>query len=117
MPIVPRHIRLARERRKDAMRQQRRRDRMAKARIPPTHAVDSALVQALAYTVHQHWLPGQARHAVIVPFKAVLLNAIEILTSGDRYDEKEAARAVAARTRDRKPLSWRLEEPQRPEQT
>lgn len=104
--------RLSRQRFKDAQRQQQRRDAMAVSRKPATHAVDSALVEALAYTSVECWPLGGDRRDVVVPLRQVLLTAINILAQ--RYDWQESSRAVVARVRVRGALAWRLEAPHRP---
>jgi hypothetical protein len=106
--------RLSRQRFKDAQRQQQRRAAMASARRPATHAVDSALVEALAYTSVECRPAGVERRDVMLPFRQVLFIAIRILAHGGRYDWREASRAVVARVRERKATEWRLDAPRRP---
>lgn len=104
--------RLSRQRFKDAQRQQQRRNAMASSRKPATHAVDSALVEALAYTSAECWPVGVDRRDVVVPLRQVLFTAIRILAK--RYDWRESSRAVVARVRVRRAMAWRLEAPHRP---
>lgn len=103
--------RLSRQRFKDAQRQQRRRDAMATAGKPATHAVDSALVEALTYASVECWPAGTERRDVVMPLRQVLFIAISILAK--RYDWQESSRAVVARVRVRKSMTWRLDVPPR----
>lgn len=114
MPVETKSQRLNRQMKKDAERQARRRQRMAIARAPETHAVDRALSEALAYVAVQHHGTDIKRGDVMVPFREVLDVASRILNDRGRYELVPSMKAVVARTRPRKRMGWTLEAPSRP---
>ncbi len=94
----------------EAVRQQEYRDDLKKARRPTTHAVDSAITQAVAYTSIELWADGHRRD-VCIPFHRILYIAVLILAHRERYDRDESASAVKARVRN---MDWRFDPPKRP---
>lgn len=106
--------RLTRQMKKDAQRQAKRREKMGTERRPETHAVDRAIVEALAYVVVRHHYEGEARRDIVVPFKEILEVAGSILTKGDRFALEPALKAIVARTKNRDSHLWTLPAPKRP---
>jgi len=114
MAIETKSQRLARQMKKDAQRQAKRREKMGAERRPETHAVDRAIVEALAYVAVRHHYEGEARRDIVLPFKEVLEVAGGILTKGDRFALEPALKAIVARTKGRESHLWTLPAPARP---
>lgn len=90
-------------------RQRRRRERMASAGAPNTHAINRAVAEALLYLVERNGRPGVPRSQTTIEFGAVVAHASLILIVGGEksqpFDADQVHSAMQARFR-RRPRAW-----------
>ena len=98
--------RKAREQKKDAERQQRRRDRMREAGEPGTHAVNAALFDAFAQVTLAEYRPGMKLDAMRISPDGLLVETLAILKR--YYNEKQARLALRKRLRSVRKKAKRL---------
>lgn len=92
-------------------RQRRRRERMAGAGVPSTHAINRALVEALLYCAERNWRQGLARAETRIEFGSVIAHATLILILGNgrsrEFDPEQVHRVMNDRFR-RRPRNWTI---------
>lgn len=89
------------ERKKNRVRQQKHRDKLAAAKAPTTHTVNRAIVEALMQCVESNRREGVHKMLTPATLNEVLPRAMAILTSGlsaaSSYDVDQVKRAVRER--------------------
>jgi len=96
--------------RKQAASQQVLRDRKKSERCPQTHAIDSALIEAISYAVDARRGEAASRYSVQVSLYEIDVIAIAILTAKG-FDAERSSHGVYSRTKSRKSAHWTLEPP------
>lgn len=90
-------------------RQQKRRQRLAGAGIPTTHAINRAVAEALLFCVEQNLRADVPRSQTTVEFGAVVAHASLILIVGNGqssvFEVAEVHRVMQERFR-RRPRAW-----------
>ena len=97
------------ERKKDRVRQQKRRDKLAKAKAPTTHTINRAIVEAVMQCVEINRQEGVHRMLAPVTLNQILPRAMAILSLGasaaSSFDVEEVKRTIIERAR-KQPDAW-----------